>query len=214
MHKPRKNNKATALVLFSVAGGMVGLAFAAVPLYQLFCQVTGFGGTPKVAAAAPSESASKGGAVAAREITVRFDANVNPALPWRFAPEQKKILVRAGAQTEINYRASNLSNRTTTGTATYNVTPFKAGEYFSKIECFCFTEQRLKPGEEAVMGVQFYVDPEIFTDPNTRDVKVITLSYTFFPAQNRNKNGDDGDDGGKNAKQVKALAPTKAPPPS
>ncbi len=202
MTKPRRKNTTTAVLLFSVAGGMVGLAFAAVPLYQLFCQVTGFGGTPKIEAAAPSPSPSQG-AVPAAEITVRFDANVNPALPWRFAPEQRKILVRAGEPAEINYLAKNLSGVTTTGTATFNVTPYKAGEYFSKIECFCFTEQRLGAGEEAVMGVQFYVDPEIFTDPNTRDVKVITLSYTFFRA----KGGDDG----KNAKQVKASTQAKSP---
>ncbi len=206
MTKPRRKNTTIAVLLFSVAGGMVGLAFAAVPLYQLFCQVTGFGGTPKIEAAAPSPSQ---GAAPAGEITVRFDANVNPALPWRFAPEQRQILVRAGEPAEINYLARNLSERPITGTATFNVTPYQAGEYFSKIECFCFTEQRLGAGEEAVLGVQFYVDPEIFTDPNTRDVKVITLSYTFFRAK------DGGDGGGKKAEQAKApaKAPAKARPP-
>ncbi len=208
MTKPRRKNTSTAVLLFSVAGGMVGLAFAAAPLYQLFCQVTGFGGTPKIEAAAPSPSPSRG-AAPAREITVRFDANVNPALPWRFAPEQRKIVVRAGEAAEISYLARNLSDRPTTGTATFNVTPYKAGEYFSKVQCFCFTEQRLGAGEEAVMGVRFHVDPEIFTDPNTRDVKVITLSYTFFRAKN------DGGDGGDKAEQAKASAPvsTKASPP-
>ncbi|MDA1089503.1 MAG: cytochrome c oxidase assembly protein [Proteobacteria bacterium] len=186
MRKPRNKNKKTAIVLFSAAAGMVGLAFAAVPLYQLFCQVTGFGGTPKIFAAAPTASM----ATPAREITVRFDANVNAGLPWRFQPERRTIRVRAGTPTEINYRAGNLSDQTTTGNATYNVTPFKAGEYFSKIECFCFTEQRLKAGEEAVMGVQFFVDPAIFTDPNTQDVNEITLSYTFFRAPNRNEDSD------------------------
>lgn len=206
MTKPRRKNTTTAVLLFSVAGGMVGLAFAAVPLYQLFCQVTGFGGTPKIEAAAPSPSQ---GAAPAAEITVRFDANVNPALPWRFAPEQRKIVVRAGEPAEINYLARNLSDRPTTGTATFNVTPYKAGEYFSKIQCFCFTEQRLGAGEEAVMGVRFFVDPEIFTDPNTRDVKVITLSYTFFRANN-----GGGDGGGDKAEQAKtsALASAKAGP--
>ena len=174
--KPRQKNKATAVLLFSIAGGMVGLAFAAVPLYQLFCQVTGFGGTPKVAATASSTTSAK-------TITVRFDANVNPALPWRFAPVQRQVQVRAGESMQVNYKALNLSDGPVTGTATFNVTPYKAGAFFSKIECFCFTEQRLAAGEEALMGVQFFVDLEIFNDPNTRDVKTITLSYTFFRAK-------------------------------
>jgi len=181
MSKPRKSNKKTAIVLFSMAGGMIGLSFAAVPLYKLFCQVTGYGGTPKIIAAAPATPASQ---QSTREINVRFDANVNSKLAWRFAPERQKIRVRAGVPTQTHYLARNVSDQPSTGNATYNVTPFKAGEYFSKIECFCFTEQRLKAGEEAVMGVQFYVDPEIFTDPNTQDIKEITLSYTFFPAKN------------------------------
>ncbi len=176
--KPRRKNASTAVVLFSIAGGMVGLSFAAVPLYQLFCQITGFGGTPRIAAAAPSTASAK-------TITVRFDANVNPALPWAFAPERAQVQVRAGVSTQINYKALNLSNRPATGTATFNVTPYKAGKYFSKIDCFCFTEQRLKAGQEALMGVQFFVDPEIFNDPNTRDVKTITLSYTFFRAREK-----------------------------
>ncbi|MAF96965.1 MAG: cytochrome c oxidase assembly protein [Rhodospirillaceae bacterium] len=187
----RKKNRLTAVVLFTVAGSMVGLAFAAVPLYRLFCQVTGFGGTPKIAAqpsAAPTE----------RTITVRFDANVNPALPWRFEPEKTQVTVRAGESALAFYRARNTSDAPVTGTATFNVTPFKAGEYFSKIDCFCFTEQRLAAGEEAAMGVQFFVDPGIFADPNTRDVTAITLSYTFYPAAKGQ---------GEKAKQVKAPAP-------
>ncbi len=182
--KPRQKNKATAVLLFSIAGGMVGLAFAAVPLYQLFCQVTGFGGTPKTAAAAPSTTSEK-------IITVRFDANVSPALPWAFAPVQRQVQVRAGVPMQVNYKALNLSDGPVTGTATFNVTPYKAGEYFSKIECFCFTEQRLAAGEEALMGVQFFVDPEIFNDPNTRDVKTITLSYTFFRAKEQKDANSD-----------------------
>lgn len=190
----RKKNRLTAVVLFTVAGSMVGLAFAAVPLYRLFCQVTGFGGTPKIAAQAPAESSD-------RTITVRFDANVNPALPWRFRPEKTQVTVRAGEPTLAYYRATNLSDAPLTGTATFNVTPFKAGEYFSKIDCFCFTEQRLEAGEEVTMGVQFFVDPEIFNDPNTQDVTTITLSYTFYPAA-----GGDGKEGGK-SQQAKAPAP-------
>jgi len=189
--KARKNNAKTALVLFALAGGMIGMAFAAVPLYQLFCQITGFGGTTQVAAAAP-------GATSAKTITVRFDANVNPALPWRFAPEKGQVRVRAGEPMQVNYKALNLSDGPVTGTATYNVTPYKAAEYFSKIECFCFTEQRLAAGQEAVMGVQFFVDPEIFTDPGTRDVKAITLSYTFFRAKEE-KDANNGKTAGRDA---------------
>ncbi len=195
----RNKNRLTAVVLFTVAGGMVGLAFAAVPLYKLFCQVTGFGGTPKIAAQPPAAAPTD------RTITVRFDANVNPALPWRFRPEKTQITVRAGEPTLAYYRAYNLSDAPVTGTATFNVTPFKAGEYFSKIDCFCFTEQRLEAGEEVAMGVQFFVDPEIFNDPNTQDVTAITLSYTFYPvdkdgAKDKEKEGDK-------AKQAKAPIP-------
>ena len=200
----RKKNRLTAVVLFTVAGSMVGLAFAAVPLYRLFCQVTGFGGTPKIAAQAPAESSEK-------TITVRFDANVNPALAWRFVPEMAQVTVRAGEPTLAYYRAYNLSDAPLTGTATFNVTPFKAGEYFSKIDCFCFTEQRLAAGEEVAMGVQFFVDPEIFNDPNTQDVTTITLSYTFFPAA-----AGDGNEGAKprqtKAKQAESLDPVPGRP--
>ncbi len=191
----RNKNRLTAVVLFAVAGGMVGLAFAAVPLYKLFCQVTGFGGTPKIAAQPPAAAPTD------RTITVRFDANVNPALPWRFRPEKTQVTVRAGEPTLVYYRAYNLSDAPVTGTATFNVTPFKAGEYFSKIDCFCFTEQRLEAGGEASMGVQFFVDPEIFNDPNTQDVTAITLSYTFYSAAK-----GKGKKGGK-PKQAKAPAP-------
>ncbi len=186
MAKPDTKNRATAVLLFSIAGGMVGLAFAAVPLYQLFCQVTGFGGTPKVAAApSPTTGTSE------KIITVRFDANVSPALPWAFAPQQRQVQVRAGVPMLVNYKALNLSDGPVTGTATFNVTPYKAGKYFSKIECFCFTEQRLAGGQEALMGVQFFVDPEIFNDLNARDVKTITLSYTFFRAKEEKDSGSD-----------------------
>jgi len=176
--KTRKTgrNKRTAVLLFSLAGGMVGLAFASVPLYQLFCQVTGYGGTPNTAELKTVPLSDK-------TITVQFDANVNRDLPWRFRPAQREVRVRGGEPTEIAYLAKNNSDGPITGTATFNVTPYKAGPYFSKVDCFCFTEQLLKPGEQASLPVTFYVDPEIFTDPNTRDVKNITLSYTFFRAE-------------------------------
>jgi cytochrome c oxidase assembly protein subunit 11 len=201
----RKKNRLTAMVLFTVAGGMVGLAFAAVPLYQLFCQVTGFGGTPKIAARAPAQPT---GAAAEKTITVRFDANVNPALAWRFSPEKMQLTVRAGEPALAYYRARNISDLAVTGTATFNVTPFKAGEYFSKIDCFCFTEQRLAAGEEATMGVQFFVDPAIFTDPNTRDVTTITLSYTFYPVD---KDGEKESDKAQQAKAKQAKSPGPVP---
>jgi len=197
--KSRQKNSKTAVLLFALAGGMVGLSFAAVPLYQLFCRVTGFGGTTNVAAAPVAFSAET--------ITVRFDANISPTLPWVFRPEQRQVRVRGGEPALINYVARNLSAGPVTGTATFNVTPYKAGEYFSKIECFCFTEQRLGAGEEARLGVQFFVDPEIFDDPDTRDVKEITLSYTFFRAK-------DGKDSGSNKTAGRAPAPATimAPP--
>lgn len=193
----RKKNRLTAVVLFAVAGSMVGLAFAAVPLYKLFCQITGFGGTPKIAAQPPAEPSD-------RTITVRFDANVNPALPWRFRPEKTQITIRAGEPALAYYRVLNQSDSAITGTATFNVTPFKAGKYFSKIDCFCFTEQRLEAGQEVAMGVEFFVDPEIFNDPSTQDVTAITLSYTFYPvAKGKEKKAEK-------PQQAKAPAPDSA----
>lgn len=168
-------NRAVALraALFGLV--MLGVAFASVPLYRIFCQVTGFGGTTMKADAAP-------GAVAG-EIGVRFDANISPTLPWKFAPEQTTVRIQPGARTTIAYRATNLTARTTAGTATFNVSPAQAGQYFSKIECFCFTEQVLKPGESVKMPVVFFVDPKLRTDPATSHIDEITLSYTFYPVE-------------------------------
>ncbi|MFZ1415224.1 MAG: cytochrome c oxidase assembly protein [Defluviicoccus sp.] len=170
----------TAVLLFGVVAGMAGLAFASVPLYRLFCQVTGFAGTPKTGAYVGAASAAAG---AAEAVTIRFDANVNSHLPWQFAPVERQVVVRPGEEVLIHYRAQNLADRPITGTATFNVTPFKAAQYFNKIECFCFTEQTLKPGEDVSMPVVFYVDPQLFDDPNTAEVRKITLSYTFFPVE-------------------------------
>ena len=136
-------------------------------------------------AAAPESTV----AASAGTITIRFDANVNPALPWRFQPEQVQMMVRAGEPTLAFYKAVNQSDQATTGTATYNVTPYKAAIYFSKIECFCFTEQHLAAHQSVNMPVQFFVDPKIFKDPNTRDVTTITLSYTFFRAEGDKTSG-------------------------
>ena len=172
----RRKNRAFAVTLFAVAGAMVGLTFASVPLYRLFCQVTGFGGTPRVGAALEA------GPVSEQTITVFFDANVNQSLPWQFRPVQRRMRVRAGETVLAFYRARNDSRGPLTGTATFNVTPYKAAIYFSKVDCFCFTEQRLEAGQVAEMPVSFFVDPAIFSDPDTREVRSITLSYTFFRA--------------------------------
>jgi cytochrome c oxidase assembly protein subunit 11 len=163
----------TVAALVSIVVGMLGLTAAAVPLYRLFCQVTGYGGTTQRAETAPTEGLE-------RTITVRFNADVDPDLPWSFQPAQRQIEVRIGEQSLAYYRARNRSDHPVVGQAVYNVTPFKAGPYFDKIACFCFEEQVLQPGEEVDMPVSFYVDPAILSDPNTRDVHTITLSYTFF----------------------------------
>ena len=166
-------NGRTAALAFLLVAAMVGLAFASVPLYRLFCQVTGFGGTTQAADSAP-------GAVA-RMIAVRFDANTAPALPWVFEPVDTQRRVAIGARNIALYTARNLSDRPVTGTATFNVTPSQAGQYFSKIQCFCFNEQTLAPGEEVRMPVVFFVDPAILDDPSARNISEITLSYTIYP---------------------------------
>src|SRR6266568_6148913 len=170
-----RHNSVTVLSLAAVVAGMAGLSFASVPLYRLFCQATGLGGTTQRAAAAPN-------AVADAIITVRFDAASAPDLGWEFHPLTKELRVHPGEQHEVFYRAVNRSAAPVTGTATYNVTPAKSGIYFDKLQCFCFTEQRLEPGESADMGVVFFVDPDILTDPNTAELRTITLSYTMFRA--------------------------------
>jgi cytochrome c oxidase assembly protein subunit 11 len=166
----------TALLAAGLAGGMVGLGYASVPLYRLFCQVTGFDGTTRMAV---GETAP--GAVAGKTMVIRFDANHAPALPWEFEPEAVTETVSIGEREMAFYTARNLSARPITGTATFNVTPVQAGKYFSKIQCFCFNEQTLQPGEEVRMPVTYFVDPKILTDPAARGIEEITLSYTFFP---------------------------------
>jgi cytochrome c oxidase assembly protein subunit 11 len=170
----RKNGR-TALIMAAIVAAMVALAFASSPLYRAFCEATGFDGTTQRADKAP-------GAVAG-QIGVRFDANTQPGLPWRFEPEQTTVRIKPGAQTKIFYRAQNLSARTWTGQAVYNVSPDQVGKYFKKIQCFCFSEQTLKAGEKVDMPVVFFVDPAIKKDPDTRDVDEITLSYTFYPVE-------------------------------
>jgi len=161
------------VVLGGVACGMVGLSFAAVPLYDLFCSVTGFGGTTQTAEAAPA-------VVGERVMTVRFNSDVANDVPWRFKPSQREVELRVGEVKLAFYTATNESQNTILGSAVFNVTPLKAGIYFSKIDCFCFEEQVLRPGESAELPVTFFVDPEIVNDRDMDDVTTITLSYTFF----------------------------------
>lgn len=170
-----RRHNVTALALAAIVAGMVGLSFAAVPLYRIFCQVTGFGGTTQVASAAPSE-------ILDRRVTVRFNADIAPGLPWSFVPVQRDITLNIGENGLAYYRARNLSDRPVTGMATFNVTPDKAGQYFNKIACFCFDQQRLEPGQIVDMPVSFFVDPAVAKDRGMDDVTHITLSYTFFPA--------------------------------
>lgn len=166
-------NRRLMVGLLVVVGGMVGASYAAVPLYRIFCQVTGFGGTPSVARA-PSATVSD------RMMNIRFDSTVN-GLDWAFQPVRREVRVRVGETMVAYFRAHNNSDRAVTGSATFNVTPLKAGGYFTKIECFCFTEQRLEPGQTVDMPVTFFVDPEISGNVNLDDVETITLSYTFYP---------------------------------
>jgi len=159
---------------------MVGAAYAAVPLYTWFCRVTGFAGTTQIATSAPAQ-------VLDRKITVRFDANVSGGLPWRFEPEQTAIETKIGEVVTVLYRVTNESARETVGQAVYNVTPLTVGAYFQKINCFCFTEQRLKPGETRDMPVVFYVDPALAGDGDQAGLDTITLSYSFYPVRQPDK---------------------------
>src|ERR1700731_328425 len=170
-----RRNGTTVALLAAVVCGMVGLSFASVPLYRLFCQATGFGGTTQRAIAAP-------GPVGDTLVTVRFDATTATELGWDFRPLESSVWVHPGEQREVFFRAVNRTSETVTGTATFNVTPTKTGIYFDKLQCFCFNEQQLRPGESRDMGVVFFVDPDLLTDPNTSDVRTITLSYTMFRA--------------------------------
>ncbi len=171
-----RRNRMVAAVCAVFVAGMVGMAYAAVPLYTLFCQVTGFGGTTQVAEV-------NDGRVLDRQMTIRFDANTARDLAWSFAPVERSIVVRVGETSLAFYRAENTSSQPATGTASFNVTPLAAGAYFNKIDCFCFTEQTLAPGAGADMPVSFFVDPAINDDPDLEHVDTITLSYTFFPLE-------------------------------
>lgn len=169
-------NKSLALNLFLLSLGMLALAYASVPLYRLFCATTGYGGTTR-------EGQFVAGPESRRTITVDFNADTDPGLPWEFKPGERKITVRPGKQMLTHYVARNLTGESVKGHAVYNVVPFSAGQYFVKIDCFCFTEQTLEPHQQVNMPVVFYVDPAIDSDPAMKDVKTITLSYTFFPVK-------------------------------
>jgi cytochrome c oxidase assembly protein subunit 11 len=179
-NKLSRGKRRTVLSVLMMLTGMTLLVVYAVPLYEMFCRVTGYGGTTQRAGKAP-------GAMGERSFTIRFDAETNPQLPWGFRPAQRQVTVRAGERKLIFYVAKNNSDEAITGTATFNVTPAKAGRYFNKIQCFCFSKQLLKPGQRMDMPVSFFVDPAILKARNLRDVSVITLSYTFFRARKQAK---------------------------
>jgi cytochrome c oxidase assembly protein subunit 11 len=176
----RRRDMLVAGACGAFVAGMVGMAYASVPLYDWFCRVTGFNGTTQVAAAGPAE-------ISDRTVTVRFDSNVGAGLPWKFIPERTSIEVRLGEVVTVHYAVVNLAARETTGIASYNVAPLNWGAYFQKINCFCFTEQTLKAGEKRDMAVVFYVDPALLKDGDVQERNTITLSYTFYPQREPQK---------------------------
>lgn len=183
MQARQQTNHTKALVLsLGIIFIMVMLVVFSVPLYRLFCAATGVGGTTNRAEYAPDQNK-----ILDREITVLFNADVNGNLPWYFKPEQRKVKVKIGEEALIFYKAINKSDKPVTGVATFNVTPFKTAYYFNKVQCFCFTEQTLQPGEEVDMAVSFYIDPEFDKDEDVDEIKELTLSYTFFKSEDYNK---------------------------
>ena len=169
-------NARIAWTLVAVVGGMLALAYAASPLYDMFCRATGFGGTPQIAQEGERP-------ILSRTVNVRFDSNTDANLPWRFTPLQREVKVKLGEEKLVHYRVTNVSQRPIVGTSTYNVTPEHAGAWFNKLQCFCFTEQLLMPGQSADLPVVFFVDPEMDKDRRYDNVRTITLSYTFFEAK-------------------------------
>jgi len=178
-----KKSSKNAIVLFALAaliGVMIGLVSQAEPLYKMFCGATGLGGTTQNASTAPTEKKD-------RMITVTLDANTDPALPWEFGPDQRSIRVKLGETATVKFHARNRGDKTIVGTAVHNVQPDKAGLYFDKLQCFCFTKQVLKPGQAIELPVQFFIDPVLAQDRNEDDVTDITLSYTFYLAKDQGK---------------------------
>jgi cytochrome c oxidase assembly protein subunit 11 len=174
------SNRTLTLSLVAAVIGMVMLAYASVPLYRIFCRVTGFGGTTR------RVDFNHSHAISDHTVTVRFDGTMDPRLPWKFVPVEKSVTVHLGENRVIAFRATNLANYDTEGQATYNVTPFAVGTYFNKIQCFCFEKQHLGPHETATMPVSFFIDPAMLDDPEARDVQNITLSYSFFSYESSN----------------------------
>jgi cytochrome c oxidase assembly protein subunit 11 len=172
----RDPNARLAWRLVAVVGGMLGLAYASVPLYEMFCKVTGFGGTPLVAQQGERP-------IVSRTVAVRFDSNTDPNLPWRFEPLEREVKVQLGEEKLVHFRATNVSQRPIVGTATYNVTPERTSIWFNKVQCFCFNEQLLQPGQSVDMPVVFFVDAEMAKDRRYDDIRTITLSYTFYEAK-------------------------------
>ena len=177
-----RRNRRTLVAMAGVGLAMLGLGFASVPLYRIFCEQTGFGGTTQRAAADVKLQPALG-----HTMSIRFDSNVQPGMPWKFYPEHPTDTVTVGARDMAIFIAKNMSDKPVTGTASFNVTPTQAGAYFTKIQCFCFTKQTLKPGEQVRMPVIYYVDPKILNDPDNRDTQEITLSYTFYPVEQDKK---------------------------
>jgi cytochrome c oxidase assembly protein subunit 11 len=172
----QRRHRRVALTAAGAVAGMLGMAYAAVPLYQMFCRATGFGGVPQIAS---TESATRGQKI----MTIHFDANIASDLPWTFEPEQASIKLRTGETATVFYKVKNRSNKTTVGLATYNVTPERSGLYFNKLACFCFSEQTLAPGETMDMPGVFYIDPAVETDEIMKSQESITLSYTYYAAK-------------------------------
>ncbi|WP_066516925.1 cytochrome c oxidase assembly protein [Sphingobium cloacae] len=177
-----RRNRRTLLMTVVVGLAMLALGFASVPLYRIFCEQTGFGGTTRRASADVQVKEATG-----HILSIRFDSNVQPGMPWKFHPEHPTQSVTVGARNMAIFVAKNMSDKPVTGTASFNVTPTQAGAFFAKIECFCFTQQTLKPGEEVRMPVLYYIDPKILSDPDNKDTQEITLSYTFYPVEQDRK---------------------------
>lgn len=174
-----RSNRRVAVIAVMVVAGMTGFTYASVPLYRIFCQKTGYGGTTQVA----DKTNAYDMPVLKREMTVRFNTDISSDLPWQFVPEQRSVTLKVGEEKLVYFKAVNNSDKPVTGRAVYNVTPDKMGMYFSKIECFCFTEQTLQPYQSVEMPVQFFIDPQIADDSHLDEVREVTLSYTFFRSE-------------------------------
>lgn len=177
-----RRNRRTMIAMAGVGLSMLALGFASVPLYRIFCEQTGFGGTTKRASADVQVREAVG-----HTMSIRFDSNVQPGMPWQFYPEHRTDTVTVGRKDMAIFIAKNMSDKPVTGTASFNVTPTQAGAYFTKIQCFCFTQQTLQPGQEVRMPVLYFVDPKILKDPDNKDTQQITLSYTFYPVEQDKK---------------------------